>query len=162
MKESTKRRGICILLAALVLGWMLLIFGFSAQSGTESGGLSALIAEPVTKLLVSKADEMDAEQEAALYLQVDDAVRTAAHFAEYTCLGVLLMLLSACLGWTKRWLPVSVGVLYALTDELHQAFSPGRSCEVQDVLVDSLGVFAGETLCRILIRIWRKKHVHHS
>lgn len=30
-----------------------------------------------------------------------------------------------------------------MTDEVHQLFVPGRSCQVTDMLIDSCGVLAG-------------------
>lgn len=35
------------------------------------------------------------------------------------------------------------GVIYGLTDELHQAFVPGRSVSGWDVFIDGIGSFAG-------------------
>lgn len=158
MKKKVLR--ICIFL--LTAGWMLLIFGFSAQTGEESGGLSAIIAEPVTRLLSRFLAPMSAEAEAALYLRVDGAVRNAAHFSEYAILGALLLLLFRCIKVKNIWLPWLTGALYALTDEWHQSFSPGRVCDMTDVFIDACGVLCGILICAILIQRWRKKHVHHS
>ena len=33
--------------------------------------------------------------------------------------------------------------IYACTDEFHQLFVMGRSCEIRDVLIDTLGSFVG-------------------
>jgi VanZ family protein len=40
---------------------------------------------------------------------------------------------------------VIISVLYAASDELHQLFVPGRMCDLNDFIVDSIGViiFAG-------------------
>ncbi len=38
------------------------------------------------------------------------------------------------------------GILYAISDEIHQYFVPGRKMDVLDVLADSLGVAAGAWL----------------
>ena len=81
------------------------------------------------------------------------AVRKCAHFTEYLLLGLSLFATvreydpvrferneqwqrTALLSW-------GIGALYALTDEVHQAFVPGRSCEIRDMLIDSCGVAAG-------------------
>lgn len=151
---------ICIFL--LTAGWMLLIFGFSSQTGEESGGVSAIIAKPVTQLLSRLSAPMSAEAEAALYLQVDGAVRAAAHFSEYAILGALLLLVFRCIKVRNLWLPWLTGTLYALTDEWHQSFSPGRVCDMTDVFIDACGVLCGMLTCMIFIHRWRRKHVHHS
>lgn len=157
-----KRTVIRVLVVMITLAWMLVIFGFSSQSGEESGGLSAAIAGPVTKWLAGLQRGLTTEAEAALFTRVDGVVRMVAHFFEYAVLGGLLTLLSQLLSKKTFWLPVAVGMLYALTDEWHQSFSPGRVCDFNDVVIDSLGVLIGILLCNKLIQIWRKKHVYHS
>ena len=41
------------------------------------------------------------------------------------------------------------GALYAFSDELHQLFVPGRSCDPLDFLADSMGIAVG-----IVIVLW--------
>jgi VanZ family protein len=68
----------------------------------------------------------------------DLAMRKIAHAAEYAVLGALLV---RALG---RELPaVAIGIAYAVTDEVHQAFVSGRHGAPVDVLVDALGVLIG-------------------
>ena len=68
----------------------------------------------------------------------DLALRKIAHAAEYAVLGALLV---RALG---RELPaVAIGIAYAVTDEVHQAFVPGRHGAAVDVLVDAVGVLLG-------------------
>jgi len=44
----------------------------------------------------------------------------------------------------KHWLGWLLAILYALTDEYHQAFTPGRHSSVWDVLIfDNLGALVG-------------------
>lgn len=42
---------------------------------------------------------------------------------------------------------VVVVVIYGLSDELHQAFVPGRTAALDDVLADTIGALAGASLC---------------
>jgi VanZ family protein len=68
----------------------------------------------------------------------DLALRKIAHAAEYAVLGALLF---RALG---RELPaVAIGIAYAVTDEVHQAFVPGRQGAVLDVVVDAVGALVG-------------------
>lgn len=91
-------------------------------------------------------------------------VRKGAHFTEYTILGGFLV------PAVKEWMaadttpvPVSMeriaawlaGTLYAVTDEIHQFFVPGRSCELRDIVIDSCGVLAGVLV--VSLAIWSKK-----
>ena len=44
----------------------------------------------------------------------------------------------------------AIGTAYAVTDEIHQLFVPGRSCELRDICIDAVGVLCG---C-LIIRLW--------
>jgi VanZ family protein len=68
----------------------------------------------------------------------DLALRKIAHAAEYAVLGWLLL---RAMG---RELPAAaIGIAYAVTDEIHQSFVPGRQGAPLDVLIDAAGVLAG-------------------
>jgi VanZ family protein len=68
----------------------------------------------------------------------DLVLRKIAHAAEYAVLGALLF---RALG---RELPaVAIGIAYAVADEVHQVFVPGRQGAAFDVLVDAAGVLVG-------------------
>ena len=68
----------------------------------------------------------------------DLALRKIAHAAEYAVLGALLF---RALG--RELTALAIGIAYAVTDEVHQAFVPGRQGAVLDVLVDAVGVLVG-------------------
>ena len=83
-------------------------------------------------------------------------VRKLAHFCEYTLEGFLLML---CMRVYSRHplrhisVPLLGGVLTALADETIQLYSPGRSSQVTDVWLDSLGVLAGILAALVLLAL---------
>ncbi len=88
-------------------------------------------------------------------------VRKCAHFIEYLALGWSLFL-PVCnrfgrLGGLYAWV---FGSLYAVTDEIHQIFVEGRSCELGDMLLDSAGVLTGLLIAFALrmIRAGRQSH----
>lgn len=147
-------RAVLFLLTAAV---MLLIFGFSGQSREESGGLSAKLAQPVTAFIASFREGITPEETAALFEDVDSAIRKCAHFAEYGCLAVLLFLILHSYGRGWWWLPWLLATLYAVTDEIHQLYSPGRSCQVKDILVDSLGALTGAAGVWLIIKFWKQR-----
>ena len=77
----------------------------------------------------------------------DEVLRKLAHATEYAVLGGLLV---RALG---RPLPAfALGLAYAVSDELHQHFVPGRTGDPKDVAIDALGVVAGIALYRRLRR----------
>ena len=127
--SGNRKTKLHILITILI---MLFIFWQSAMpaavSELESGSIVSRLAE---------------------WLQADEAlvsfvVRKSAHFTEFLILGVSLFLTVRDL--RKRasfWIPWLIGAVYAVSDELHQHFVPGRSCEVRDMIIDVCGVLVG-------------------
>ena len=68
----------------------------------------------------------------------DLLLRKLAHAAEYAVLGALLLRATG-----RRGLAFALGGLYAISDELHQMFVPGRMGRPLDVAIDALGVACG-------------------
>lgn len=74
--------------------------------------------------------------------------RKIGHWSEYFILSLLLWRAYRC-GSNKVWQPhwatwtLSWVLLYAVSDELHQAFVPSRTAAVNDVLLDFFGGVCG-------------------
>ncbi len=75
----------------------------------------------------------------------DGMVRETAHFFEYLVLGSLLFLGFFEPGRPRQTITNSIitGALYAISDEVHQYFVPGRHLRLIDLAVDSTGVVIG-------------------
>jgi VanZ family protein len=119
----------------LVVGWMAIIYAFSAQA--HSGEITEAVLGPANLL-----------------------VRKAAHMTEYCILYILLRhaFLLTDARKSSFW-PFLIAALYAATDEYHQIFVPGRSATVSDVLIDSMGACAGwffTTYFVVLRSFWSK------
>ena len=78
------------------------------------------------------------------------------HFLEYSVFGFLLI--RAIYGSDIRIsrsvaiiMAFLIGVLYGITDELHQSVVPGRFAEISDFIFDSIGSFVGAIMFR-----WRR------
>ena len=89
-------------------------------------------------------------------------MNVAAHFTEYLIFGVLLVVAARrtwpALGWGKLALvAVALASLYAVTDEFHQSFVPGRMCDPADWLTDTLGATLGVAAAVFAIRKGRTK-----
>lgn len=119
----------------------------------------------------------DHEKEHIANETLQPIVRKLAHFSIYTLLGFFTINYAlACEKGNGRcytneqcspiqskrsrnkiilysWL---FGTLYAVTDEIHQFFVPGRSCEIRDVCIDSLGVLTGIIFVLMIIKIYIK------
>lgn len=78
------------------------------------------------------------------------------HFAEYGGLGGLFLfaLRSSGVAWRRALLLAIAGAsLYGASDELHQAFVPGRSCDVRDWVADTGGGAIGAGLLASALRL---------
>ncbi len=81
------------------------------------------------------------------------------HFGGYFLLGFLLY--RALAGGLNRWdgqaarLAVLLAILYGVTDELHQAFVPGRNPSPLDVVIDGAGALSAILVCRAWLHLRR-------
>jgi VanZ family protein len=71
----------------------------------------------------------------------DLLLRKIAHAAEYAVLGALLQR-----ALSRPGLALAIGIAYAVSDELHQFFVPGRTGSPLDVVLDAAGVMVGVAL----------------
>ena len=65
-------------------------------------------------------------------------------------------------GRGRPFLAWGLAVLYAVTDELHQIFIPGRACRFFDVCVDAAGALAGIVFCLLVAFLWKKLCEHRT
>lgn len=140
----------------ITLSLLLMMFGFSAQEGEQSGSISDKIARPITDSLAQRQG-LTGKAYWKLYAQVDFAVRKTAHFLEYMLLGLLLTLLLDSYRVRWYWLSWAGCTLYAATDEIHQLFVAGRTGKWQDVLLDSSGALAGLLLAMFMLWLIRRR-----
>ena len=132
-----------------VVGWMLAIFHFSAQPGEESsdlsGGVSYWLAQQVSRIFHLDWKEVKLLEVAEM---IHYPIRKLAHMTEYGILAVLTFgaaetYQSLRQGKRRYLTAVLVTFLYAVSDELHQLFVPGRDGRFTDVLVDTTGAVIG-------------------
>ncbi|MBR6903195.1 MAG: VanZ family protein, partial [Clostridia bacterium] len=83
-------------------------------------------------------------------------IRKAAHFGEFSALGALFLVFFETFDFfsEKKYLilPIVLGFLYAISDEVHQLFVPGRACRITDIYIDSCGVLAGVIFLFLIYR----------
>lgn len=134
------RTGSLILLIAV----MLTIFCLSAQDATDSAEVSGSVVSWIHKLL-----NIDLP---------DGTLRTIAHGCEFAALGFLM--LNAFRAFRKDFkavLSILFSFLYAVTDELHQLFVPGRAFQLIDLAVDLTGIIVGTAIFIVLLKIIETK-----
>jgi hypothetical protein len=83
------------------------------------------------------------------------------HATEYAVLAFLLG--HACVRtferhprWRVAVVAVFLTVLWGFLDELHQAFVPGRSSDVLDLVADTIGAVMGTSARMVVARLWPK------
>lgn len=117
------------------------IFYLSHQPATESAALSGGITQWVLNFLESKLpliyDFLEIE---ALH----HFIRKYAHFVAYFILGIFTMY-PLHMGKIKKthWIAFGICVAFAISDEIHQLFIPGRAGQIKDVFIDSSGALTG-------------------
>ena len=109
--------------------WMGVIFYLSHQPGTESANTSNQVLEIIFNIL-----PLSTEHELFLHT----VIRKLAHFSAYAILSLLIFL--AYRGKNALLFTMMICFIFAISDEVHQLFIPGRSGEVRDVLIDMSGV----------------------
>ena len=70
------------------------------------------------------------------------------HFVEYSVLGFLLfqsIYVDKLLAINPLRGSILIGILFALSDEYHQSFVPGRHMSMMDMIFDSLGIIFGSS-----------------
>ena len=136
----------------LLIMWMLVIFCFSSANADVSGGQSMSLTEKLIGLLGMNLPENTVNI-------IETIIRKIAHFGEYTVLGVLSVLYASSAIPHKKWswiYALVFCVMYAVSDEIHQYFVPGRACSMFDICVDTSGSLAGIYLLFFTKKIIRK------
>lgn len=110
----------------------------TTASPTSTGGNTLTIIENIFQL---------SESQAVLFNVI---FRKSVHLGAFGILAVLFYHSFENRRFFIAWLTTT---LYAVTDELHQAFLPDRTGSIIDVGIDSLGAF----LALILIKIYKKR-----
>jgi len=145
----------------LLIAVMISIFCFSAQEATDSGRLSEGFSYKVFSAFYPEFNKMTKEEQQKIIDDTMFPVRKLAHFSLYFLLGAFAFLSIITYGNFSVFLKgiISFGfcVLYSTSDEIHQYFVPGRSCELRDVLIDSCGAFLSILILVVIYKTVSKK-----
>lgn len=146
MKEKMITR---IIFSILILGILTTIFIFSNQNGSESKSVSEKFMQSVIDIY-PKTSKLSNKEKQNLVLKSQPFIRKTAHFTIYMVAGFLIMgfLSTYNLKISKRLIiTISLGVIYAIFDELHQGIvGGGRTPRIFDVFIDTLGVLTGSAI----------------
>ena len=136
------------------LALMYMIYSFSAQSGETSSSLSfkasRKIVQAVNVVTQQHWEDWEIDSHAG---QIHSIVRKAAHVTEYYLLAIAVSFPLYVYGVRGILLMLLAGVIcvgYACADEYHQSMVSGRAASARDVLIDSMGIFLGVILTRLI------------
>lgn len=134
------------------------IFKFSSEDSGKSTDTSGFVIDfiininPFTK-------NLNTIQKEEIKENIKMPIRKLAHFSIYTALGMAIMCYISTYTinkYKKIGGSLSIGVLYAISDEIHQLFVPGRSGQVTDVFIDAIGVLFGIGIVLLVGKIIKK------
>ena len=126
----------------LIVIWMIVVFNFSNQGGNESSRTSSKVTKIVLDIVTKDKEEPNKQT----MEKIEKVVRKGAHYTIYTIGGFLIMNYTYSMEKTKKQKILEsllFGSFYAVIDEIHQYFVPGRSARLFDVGIDTLGVLTG-------------------
>ena len=156
-----KRKVFSAILLLITFLNMAFIFYHSAKNAESSLGESKKIANTIVATVQGEDKSVGKELENIEYRQavnrMNKRMRDCLHALEYFPMGFCLTLLFAInLKGKHKVMPSSVAalgisLLYAVSDEVHQHFVPGRTFQLIDIAHDAMGFCAGTALAVIAV-----------
>lgn len=143
------------LYGAIVIILMAIIFYLSHEPASASRELSSSITDTMVMLIEKIAPISGINIDVFHHL-----LRKSAHFFAFLVLGFFALLAfnpNREGGSRQVLMALGLCVAFAVSDEIHQLFIPGRSGEIRDVLIDSVGSSVGIGLAFIAIKMGRRK-----
>lgn len=136
-----------ILLWGLSLGWLAFLVWMSSQDGAETFSTSMRLARLVIRLFGIPAAHL---------AQVNQLLRTLAHFGGFFVLGAVVYITSRVTWPNRRHRAVLIVVLcsvIAVLDEVKKVFISGRHLSWPEAGLNVLGVICGVLLPYAVARI---------
>lgn len=127
------------------------IWDNSLQNGGNSDGFSLIFAKWIAPI----ANKL------GFYGNIwalNRIIRKLAHLTEFTILGgVLYVVLRHYIEYGTVVKTIGVGIVIASLDEFIQLFSLGRSSQLSDVLIDTVGIIIGISVVKLTYYISHDK-----
>lgn len=124
----------------IVLFLMAFIFSLSADTGSQSTKKSdSIIVKTCEVLLGRKLTIVEKDKYINKYVKI---VRKSAHLFLYFLLGLSIISFIkefTIISYRSIILTILIVFVYAISDEVHQMFVNGRSGEILDVVIDTIG-----------------------
>ena len=149
----------------LLIIWMIIIFLLSNQPANISTETSTNFTRTIINIVNNiTGNNIDEEQIEIIVDNTFTLVRKLAHITEYLILGILMInVVKDYQKNIKKVIIISLlcCILYACTDEIHQLFVPGRSGQVLDVFIDTIGSIIGIFSYKHIYNLLKIKKILH-
>ena len=148
------------LFLGLSVTWMVVIFMFSAQQGSDSASLSSSLTYFLLSFVYPGILDLDAATQLEIFQTAQFLIRKCAHMSEYAVLWFFWYQFFKTYDISsKRCLITALGFcfIYACTDEFHQSMIPGRGPAFTDVLIDTGGALLFGTIYTGIEKIITKR-----
>ena len=151
------RKFLRILSIILLICWMGLIFFLSSQTADVSSQTSGRIIEAVAEKIYPDFEQLTYEEQQNVVASFQFTVRKATHIVIFAVLGFFAFLSFVSYVnlrfFTRMFWASGISLLYAASDEFHQRFVVGRSCELRDFALDTIGILAAILICSLFVKI---------
>ena len=147
-----------VIFGIMVLTWMITVFTLSNEPAKKSSNTSGKTIRIIINILPNTRN-MDENEKEQIVSDLQPITRKLAHFSLYTLGGILIynFINAFNIEFSKKFIfSFLIGGIYAISDEFHQLFIPGRSGEIRDVCIDSSGVLLGIFIMIVLIKLGGK------
>ncbi len=143
-----KKKAIIISISVILILCIAFIFSNSLKNGSETSSITSSIKEIIGSALTELGLDVSIPQ---------NFINILGHFGEFFALSAVLTVSTIFIfpirfknPFTKRlWIyasPIAFSITVAFIDEFIQRFSPGRSSDIMDVLVDAIGALVANAL----------------
>ena len=131
-----------LLMGLICLAWLLVIFLFSAMNSSNSSNLTEIVLDIVSYTrgnnpFINELFIKLTENHSIFYV-----IRKIAHLFVFCILQIISFILLRTLGFSffkSTVYSMLIVIGYACTDEFHQLFVSGRSGQLSDVFIDTIG-----------------------
>lgn len=131
-----------LLMGLICLAWLLVIFLFSAMNSSNSSNLTEIVLDIVSYIrgnnpFINELFIKLTENHSIFYV-----IRKIAHLFVFCILQIISFILLRTLGFSffkSTVYSMLIVIGYACTDEFHQLFVSGRSGQLSDVFIDTIG-----------------------
>ena len=145
----------------MVFFWMLFIFFMSNRPSYKSDNDSRTIViymiEKIDKIFRANSEKVKRHKSEEFVNKVNGIFRKLSHVFVYLVLSILfyyfLLNLNKYSIHKLTFLSFMFCFLYSCSDEFHQTFVTGRSGEVRDILIDTIGIVLGILIHKKIIRV---------